>query len=552
MIGAACAAAVAASAAPAAPAAAAAPTGSPSPPCYAQLEYVLSGYLDPPLTDEAYTALAGANFSGVFGDRTCVYAGGAAKMCTANAKLQAALCQKHGLRSCYPGWSSSGTVKLGPAVQGYYLRDEPHRADFKGLAETAAGIHKTQPGAAVFINLLGGWMGAPGTAAQRKTAMDWWGYATYEEYVDGFIEAVRPDLISFDNYPQFGDCGWSVRGGDVNRSGDTRDIFLENLQIINNKSLAANLSFWNYFDNQAQGGSCGPSAGKVAWQMYAAALHGSRGLLHFLITPCKSPKNCGHYGRRPSPPPPMLPGGAGGRDEFGLGSGRTDPGYPSILTPEGNIPFPDFPPYVIAKTYNSKLKALGPHLMQLRTCSVLVNSSSSRCTMGDCASRCQLYLRATADWNRSQPLVAPPSLRGWPVANLAPGDYNLALFQKEGAKSGANEAAALMLQNHDAANCETYCRTCDGLELLCLASTDYSCVASPLYSPVLTLARGHTGRWVTVMWAGAGADSAPPEGVREVDQLDGKAKPLQDAAPHVDGFQIQLGAGEARLYLLGG
>eukprot|EP01051_Picozoa_sp_SAG22_P011668 SAG22_NODE_1145_length_5374_cov_15.659526_1_plen_57_part_00 len=53
------------------------------------------------------------------------------------------------------------------------------------------------------------------------------------------------------------------------------------------------------------------------------------------------------------------------------------------------------------------------------------------------------------------------------------------------------------------------------------------------------------------MWAGAGGDGAPPPGVREVDQLDGKAKPPQDAAPHVDGFQIQLGAGEARLYLLG-
>ena len=39
----------------------------------------------------------------------------------------------------------------------------------------------------------------------------------------------------------------------------------------------------NYFDNQAQGSACGPSEGKVAWQMYAAALHGSRGLLHFLI-----------------------------------------------------------------------------------------------------------------------------------------------------------------------------------------------------------------------------------------------------------------------------
>ena len=72
-------------------------------------------------------------------------------------------------------------------------------------------------------------------------------------------------------------------------------ILWANLTPFSLKSLGANLSFWNYFDNQAQGGSCGPSAGKVAWQMYAAALHGSRGLLHFLITPCKSPTNCGHY-----------------------------------------------------------------------------------------------------------------------------------------------------------------------------------------------------------------------------------------------------------------
>ena len=34
-----------------------------------QDEYVLSGYLDPPLNEASYLALAGANFTGVFGDR---------------------------------------------------------------------------------------------------------------------------------------------------------------------------------------------------------------------------------------------------------------------------------------------------------------------------------------------------------------------------------------------------------------------------------------------------------------------------------------------------
>ena len=39
---------------------------------YQQSEYILSGYLDPPLNDASYLALKAANFTGVFGDRTCV------------------------------------------------------------------------------------------------------------------------------------------------------------------------------------------------------------------------------------------------------------------------------------------------------------------------------------------------------------------------------------------------------------------------------------------------------------------------------------------------
>ena len=104
-------------------------------------------------------------------------------MCTANAQTQAALCAKHGLRSCFPGWSSAGTVKLGGSVKGYYLRDEPHAANFKGLAETIDGIHRSQPDALVFVNLLGGYMPSP------AAAMGWWGFPTYHqcEKLDGLV-----------------------------------------------------------------------------------------------------------------------------------------------------------------------------------------------------------------------------------------------------------------------------------------------------------------------------------------------------------------------------
>jgi len=72
----------------------------------------------------------------------------------------------------------------------------------------------------------------------------------YGASVDTFVQTVRPDILCFDLYPTFGDCSWGVRGGDVNASSDTRDRYLHNLAFINNRSLAANLSYWNYFANQ--------------------------------------------------------------------------------------------------------------------------------------------------------------------------------------------------------------------------------------------------------------------------------------------------------------
>jgi hypothetical protein len=225
-----------------------------------------------------------------------------------------------------------------------------------------------------------------------------------------------------------------------------------------------------------------------------------------------------------------------------------------------------FPPYDNAADLNSRFKALGPYLMRMRTCSELLFASSN-CTMGmscavpsafrskrtrstefqllsghfthsvtvflfsnaclmafllwhagNCASRCQVYLRAN-DTDPSRKLRA--SGASVMLSNISKGDYNIGLFQPEGAtamepwgESSENDDAnhaqsvlarapqALMLQNHDAANF----------------------------------------RFTTVEWGSTG----PP---LEVDQYSGQAHVAEDAAPHVGGFQVMLGAGEARLYV---
>ena len=96
---------------------------------YKQQQYVVSGCLDPPLTDAAYSALAGANFSGVFGERTATTPAGAAE--------QGALCAKHGMPACFPGHAGAEAVPLGGSIHGYYLKDEPHAWDFKNWAKPA-------------------------------------------------------------------------------------------------------------------------------------------------------------------------------------------------------------------------------------------------------------------------------------------------------------------------------------------------------------------------------------------------------------------------------
>ena len=110
----------------------------------------------------------------------------------------------------------------------------------------------------------------------------------------------------------------------MNYSLDTRDQFLYNLAYINNRSTQANLSFWNYFHSGWRVDVCGPTEGKAAWQMYASALHGSRGLLHFVLT--GGPGDIPHpsSGRRLPPKSQPL--------RLRAASGDVDHGYPGILT----------------------------------------------------------------------------------------------------------------------------------------------------------------------------------------------------------------------------
>lgn len=92
-----------------------------------------------------------------------------------------------------------------PALDGYFLRDEPDRTAFAALGEWARKIESVDKKHYCYLNLLPTYAGLE--ALKTKS---------YREYVNLFIKEVNLPFVSFDNYPVVGDSS-------------VRDDFYENL-----------------------------------------------------------------------------------------------------------------------------------------------------------------------------------------------------------------------------------------------------------------------------------------------------------------------------------
>jgi hypothetical protein len=154
-------------------------------------------------------------------------------------------------------------------VWGYFLHDEPRAKDFPALARAVAAVRSQHPDALSFINLLGT---ANFSAAEAKAL---YGVPTYEEYVDSFIATVKPDILSYDCYPEYA----------------SMDNLHYNAGFMRNKSLHAGIPLWNYIWLEANGR--GHGAGFYRWQLFVSAAYGSRGIMQWSLSPCGNIHACG-------------------------------------------------------------------------------------------------------------------------------------------------------------------------------------------------------------------------------------------------------------------
>ncbi len=144
-----------------------------------------------------------------------------------------------------------------PALDGYFLRDEPDRTAFASLGKWARTIESVDNKHYCYLNLL------PTYASLEALKTD-----SYREYVNLFIQEVNLPFVSFDHYPVIGDS--SLRGD-----------FYENLEIISDESRKAGKPFWAFALATAHDPYSIATLASLRLQVYSNLAYGAQGIQYF-------------------------------------------------------------------------------------------------------------------------------------------------------------------------------------------------------------------------------------------------------------------------------
>jgi hypothetical protein len=144
-----------------------------------------------------------------------------------------------------------------PAVFGYYLRDEPGKGMFGGLATVAKLVKEMAPGKWPYINLF------PNYAENWQMETE-----GYEKYLEEFWEACGPPIMSYDHYALMDD-------------GSLKEGYWQNLEQMRNSSLKHGVPFWNIVLAVGHFSFREPTAGDLRFEVYSTLAYGGKGISYF-------------------------------------------------------------------------------------------------------------------------------------------------------------------------------------------------------------------------------------------------------------------------------
>ena len=148
-------------------------------------------------------------------------------------------------------------VKDHPALYGYYLRDEPGAGAYPGLARWSKALLAADPKARPYINLF------PNYASAEQM-----GVATYQEYVDQFLDTVSPPFLSYDHYA-------------LMEGGTLRKGYFKNLEVVRAAAQRQGIPFWNIVLSNSHFTYAEPSPAGFRFQAYTTLAYGARGISYF-------------------------------------------------------------------------------------------------------------------------------------------------------------------------------------------------------------------------------------------------------------------------------
>jgi hypothetical protein len=174
-------------------------------------------------------------------------------------------------------------VKNHPALEAYFITDEPGAGAFTGLGKLVAYLRERDPAHLAYINLFPTYanedqLGVSADAAERARVgypQNFAGVGTsdktvlaYREHLKKYIEIVKPDLISYDHYHFM-------------KNSDGSQYFL-NLALIRDAAQEAGKPFLNIIQASAFEKSWRlPNAQETRFLVFTTMAYGGRGISYF-------------------------------------------------------------------------------------------------------------------------------------------------------------------------------------------------------------------------------------------------------------------------------
>ncbi len=174
-------------------------------------------------------------------------------------------------------------VKSHPALEAYFITDEPGADAFPALGKLVNFLRQRDPAHLAYINLFPTYANEKQLQVSVSTAdraradfpTDLHGVETnnpvvlrYREHLKRFVEIVKPDLISYDHYHFF-------------KTSDGKEYFL-NLALIRSAAMEANRPFLNIIQaDTIEKPWRLPNASEMRWLVYTTLAYGGRGISYF-------------------------------------------------------------------------------------------------------------------------------------------------------------------------------------------------------------------------------------------------------------------------------